>query len=101
MKAKLITCAAIAPFLIGCEQEPQVTSGRYRIHSSEHGTVLLDSATGKTWIQVYAEWNEDQAPYWEPSARMDRQHEWQKYMELHPEKPTATGKQRFGPPKSK
>ena len=101
MKAKLIFGAIFVPVLVGCQQEPTMETGRYRIHSSEHGTVLLDSATGKTWIQVYAEWNEDQAPYWEPSARSDNTLEWRKYNQLHPEKPSPPGKARFGPPQGK
>ena len=66
------------------ESQQELESGRYRIQASEHGTLLLDTATGKTWVQVYAEDRRDQAPYWEPSARLDDRAEWQAYDALHP-----------------
>lgn len=37
------------------ERDPKPEIGRYRIQSSDQGTVMLDTATGKTWMQVYAE----------------------------------------------
>ena len=64
------------------QQQPQ--NGRYRIHATDQGAVLLDSATGKTWLQVYAEDRRDKAAYWEPSARIDDRDEWKAYDTLHP-----------------
>ena len=45
---------------------------------------MLDTATGKTWMQVYAANRRDEAAYWEPSARQDDRGEWQAYEALHP-----------------
>lgn len=64
------------------QQQPQ--NGRYRIHATDQGAVLQDSATGKTWLQVYAEDRRDKAAYWEPSARIDNRDEWKAYDTLHP-----------------
>ncbi len=79
---------AFSVSLSGCgESQQQSQIGRYRIHASEQGTVLLDSATGKTWVQVYAENRRDKAPYWEPTARLDDRDEWKAFDALHPPEP--------------
>ena len=74
--------------LSGCgasQQQSQI--GRYRIHASDEGTMLLDSVTGKTWLQVYADDRRDKAPYWEPTARLDDRDEWKAFDALHPRDP--------------
>lgn len=101
MKLNLISAMLIAPLLVGCQQQPTSEIGRYRIHSSDQGTVLLDSATGKTWLQVYSEDNADNAAYWEPSARQDNRAEWREYNQLHPSLNSSQTEQRFGPPKKR
>jgi len=76
---------ALTISLSACDEEqPQPEIGRYRIQSSGQGTVMLDTATGKTWMQVYAANRRDEAAYWEPSARQDDRGEWQAYEALHP-----------------
>lgn len=69
------------------ERDPKPEIGRYRIQSSDQGTVMLDTATGKTWMQVYAENTQDKAAYWEPSARQDNHAEMRAFDKLHPSDP--------------
>lgn len=77
-----LICSAIA--LAGCGEkveEPQ--AGRYRVYQSGNDAVLLDTATGKSWMKVYAENRRDKPDYWEPMARQNVPEEWQAFERLH------------------
>ena len=64
--------------------------GRYVIVHSPHiqrDTVLLDTATGKTWqLRNDPATGED---YWDPLARTDNVEESRDYLRRHPPKPKA------------
>lgn len=68
-------------------------TGRYTIVHSPHvqkDTVLLDTATGKTWILV--EDTSRDAFFWSPLARKDNDEEVQDWMRDHPVKAAPSGK---------
>jgi hypothetical protein len=67
----------IAPllFLAGCDQIPKSSeTGRYTITHSPHvqrDTMLLDTATGRTWNLVTFNKGPDTRYGWEPVAKID------------------------------
>lgn len=80
--------------LAGCQDKnPDLQSshvGRYTIVHSPHNqmdTVLLDTATGKTWVQVTYEKMEGEPMGWEPMAREDSPEEYNAFMARNRPKP--------------
>ena len=91
-----ISAACVACLLAGCAQSPshdppkeQPQVGRYVIvHSPqiERDTVLLDTATGKTWEAVTFTNLEDAPTAWRPMARTDDADEMHQLTLDHPPK---------------
>lgn len=65
---------------------PVGAPGRYVIVHSPHvqrDTVLLDTATGKTWVLVQDGSLEGDPVYWSPMAREDNPAELQEFVQRH------------------
>ena len=53
----------------GNRAERAASAGRFSVTGSGNTTVLLDTATGKTWVLTRAD--AESAPFWLPAARVD------------------------------
>ena len=87
----LAACAQSPPTADPPKEQPQV--GRYVIvHSPqiERDTVLLDTATGKTWEAVTFTDLEDGPTAWRPMARTDDEDEMNELRSDHPPKGMKT-----------
>ncbi|MFP5434943.1 MAG: hypothetical protein ACLGIM_17750 [Alphaproteobacteria bacterium] len=81
--------ALMFPSLAFAQAGP-VGAGRYIIVHSPHvqrDTVLLDTATGKTWQLVSLTDREGDPAAWAPMARVDNPVERAEFMRDHPAKP--------------
>lgn len=67
-------------------------SGRYVIVHSPHiqsDTVLLDTATGKTWVLRQDSSRQGDLVGWVPMARTDNEAEMQQFVRRYPDKPKS------------
>ena len=93
-----------AAFVGGCDRLPTALTtsenkavqgapiGRFTIVHSPHvqrDTVLLDTATGKTWQLVEFSFLEDEPVGWAPMSRQDNNQEWASLTFNHSEKKPA------------
>ncbi|HEX7856254.1 MAG TPA: hypothetical protein VF489_09065 [Sphingobium sp.] len=89
MKKLAIATALLMPVQAFAQAGP-VGSGRFVIVHSPHvqrDTVLLDTATGKTWQLQSAAFREGEPEVWEPMTRMDNAAEVAELNRYNPPKP--------------
>lgn len=89
MKLFPLSMLLIMPGTTLAQAGPVGAPGRFIIVHSPHvqrDTVLLDTATGKTWQLAQDTSLEGEPVYWEPMARTDNAAELQDLLRYHPKK---------------
>jgi hypothetical protein len=90
MRIILVLFALALPAPVLAQAGPVGAPGRYVIVHSPHiqsDTVLLDTATGKTWQLVQNSNREGEPLSWTPLAREDNAGEYAAYNRAYPVKP--------------
>jgi hypothetical protein len=94
LRYTIFAAALLWPVACGAQAGPVGSPGRYVVVHSPHvqrDTVLLDTATGKTW-QIQADASRGNADIWVPLAREDNPAEYQAWLRRNPITEASSGK---------